>query len=84
VLTCGDVLRNPDDRADRGADGPNASFGCRKAAGRGVQGREEQRSQYGQDRQHEQPQTCTERLPATGHDITPLSLGQLGANVVVV
>lgn len=48
VLTCGDVLRDPDNRGDRGVDGPDASLGCRKARGGCRAGPEQQGHQAGQ------------------------------------
>jgi hypothetical protein len=48
VLTCGDVLRDPDDMDHRWADGPDASFGCRRGGCGRCPGAEQQRQERGQ------------------------------------
>lgn len=48
VLTCGDVLRDPDNRGDRRADGPDARFSCRKCGCGRCPGAEQQRRERGQ------------------------------------
>lgn len=72
MLTCSDVLRNPDGDRDRGVDGPDASFGCRKATGGRRAGRQEQAQdgdQGGQQQTGPAPSQGVWR-PAAGHSLS--------------